>query len=87
MIRLDPYHPTSGRADYGDATTVSLIEELADILAKAEEWDGAVYKRMTSEQKEAFGALFAIDYRECADRLRKYADDWQAHLDAEEDAP
>jgi hypothetical protein len=80
-MRTDPYHPTSGRADYSDATTVSLIYELADILAKAEQWDAAIFRRLKPEQHAEYEALINVDYS--LDKLRKYAADWQERLDAE----
>lgn len=76
-------HPTSGRADYGYATTVSLIEELADILAMAEQWDAAIFKRLKPEQHAEYEALLMKDGFPDLRPLRKYAADWQARLDAE----
>jgi hypothetical protein len=77
------HHPTSGRADYGDTTTVSLIEELADILAKAEQWDTAIFKRLKPEQHAEYEALLMKDGFPDLYKLRKYATDWQARMDAE----
>lgn len=73
------HHPTSGRADYGDATTVSLIDELADILAKAEQWDAAIFRRLKPEQHSEYEALVKVDFS--LGKLRKYAADWQDRLD------
>lgn len=74
----------SGRADYGDATTVGLIEELADLIEQAEALDAAIFRRLKPEQ--------AIDYETQltivggfpdVKPLRAYAAAWQARLDAE----
>ena len=70
----------SGRTDYGDATTVGLIDELADLLKKAEEMDAVIFRRLKPEQHAGYEAALKVpDLR----LLRKYARDWQDRLDAE----
>lgn len=72
----------TGRSDYGDSTTVGLIDELADLLQQAEEMDAAIMRRLKPEQHKAYEAAFPIEYPDLS-KLRKFADDWQARLDAE----
>jgi hypothetical protein len=72
-----------GRADYGDCTTVSMIEELADMLDKAEKLDAKIMRRLKPDQHKDYEAAFPIEYPDMR-KLRKFADDWQARLDAEE---
>lgn len=75
----------SGRADYGDATTVGLIDELADLLKKAEEMDAVIFRRLRPEQHATYEALIpgGGDALGAHVQLRKYAHDWQDRLDAE----
>lgn len=75
----------TGRADYGDCTTVSLIDELADLLQRAEEMDAVIMRRLKPDQRKAYEAAFPIEYPDLG-KLRKFADDWQARLDAEGDS-
>lgn len=72
----------SGRADYGDATTVGLIDELADLLKKAEEMDAVIFRRLKPEQHAGYEAALKIEFPDLK-VLRKYAHDWQDRLDAE----
>ena len=75
----------SGRADYGDCTTVGLIDELADLLAKAEAMDAVIMRRLKPGQHAAYEALIpgGGDALGAYTQLRKYALDWQDRLDAE----
>lgn len=69
----------SGRADYGDATTVALIEELADLMKKAAKLDEAIYSRLPVEKRSEYEDITCSDYNE--EKLRKYATEWQTSLD------
>lgn len=71
-----------GRADYGDCTTVAMIEELADMLDAAEKLDVKIMRRLKPDQCKAYETAFPIEYPDMR-KLRKFADDWQARLDAE----
>ena len=71
-----------GRADYGECTTVSMIEELADLMDKAEKLDAKIMRRLRPDQHKPYEAAFPIEYPDMR-KLRKFADDWQARLDAE----
>lgn len=73
----------SGRADYGDATTVALIDELADLMDKAEMLDAVITRRLKPHQRASYEAAWPIKYLDTA-KLRQYATDWQARLDAAE---
>lgn len=75
----------SGRADYGDCTTVGLIDELADALKLAEEIDAVIMRRLKPAQHAAYEALIVGggDALGAHTQLRKYAHDWQDRLDAE----
>lgn len=75
----------SGRADYGDATTVGLIDELADALKRAEEIDAVIMRRLNPGQQVIYEALIVGggDALGSHVQLRKYAHDWQDRLDAE----
>ena len=71
----------SGRADYGDATTVGLIEDLADLLQKAEKLDSEIFRRLKPDQYNEYEACLNVDFGVA--KLRNYASAWQARLDAE----
>lgn len=75
----------TGRADYGDATTVGLIDDLADMLQKAEELDALIFRRLKLEQHKAYEDLIPDlgDALAGYTKLREYATRWQAQLDAE----
>ena len=75
----------SGRSDYGDCTTVALIDELADLLQKAEEMDAVIMRRLKPHQHASYEALIPCggDALGSHVQLRKYAHDWQDRLDAE----
>lgn len=75
----------SGRADYGDCTTVALIDELADLLAKAEAMDAVIMRRLKPSAHAEYDALIpgGGDALGAHVALRKYAFDWQDRLDAE----
>ena len=77
--------PGTGRADYGDCSTVALIDELADLLAKAEKLDALIFKRLPPAKHAEFEALIpgGGDALGAHDALRKYAIEWQDRLDAE----
>jgi len=74
----------SGRADYGDCTTVALIDELADLLQKAEEMDAVIMRRLKPSQHTEYEALIPCggDALGSHAKLREYAHDWQDRLDA-----
>jgi hypothetical protein len=72
-----------GRADYGDATTVGMIEDLADMLKKAEDLDAKIFRRLKPEQHAEYEALLMKEGFPDLRPLRKYAADWQERLDAE----
>lgn len=75
----------SGRADYGDATTVGLIDELADVLKTAEAIDAAIFRRLKPAQHDEYEALIpgGADALGAHTKLRQYAHDWQDRLDKE----
>lgn len=78
---MAPLKITNGRADYGDATTVAMIDELADMLALAEKLDAMIFRRLKPEQHKEYEQCLNVDFG--VGKLRKYAEDWQARLDAE----
>lgn len=71
-----------GRADYGECTTVAMIEELADLMDKAEKLDAKIMRRLKPHQHAPYEAAFPIEYPDMR-KLRAFADAWQARLDAE----
>lgn len=75
----------SGRADYGDATTVGLIDELADLLQTAEKIDAVIMRRLNPGQQVVYEELIPCggDALGAHVQLRKYAHDWQDRLDKE----
>ena len=75
----------TGRPDYGDCTTVAMIDELADLLVKAEKLDAQIFRRLTPAKHAEFEALIpgGGDALGAHDALRKYAAAWQDRLDAE----
>ena len=75
----------SGRSDYGHCTTVALIDELADLLQRAEEMDAVIMRRLQPAQHAEYEALIPCggDALGAHAQLRKYAHDWQDRLDAE----
>jgi len=72
-----------GRADYGDCTTVSMIEELADLLKKAEALDAKIFRRLKPEQHAEYEALLMKEGFPDLRPIRAYAAAWQERLDAE----
>lgn len=75
----------SGRSDYGDATTVALIDELADLLQMAEKIDATIMRRLKPSAHAEYEALIpgGGDALGAYTQLRKYAHDWQDRLDKE----
>lgn len=74
-----------GRADYGDCTTVTMIDELADLIKRAEALDAMIISRLKPAQHDEYEALIpgGGDALGAHTKLRQYAHDWQDRLDAE----
>lgn len=75
----------SGRADYGNATTAALLEELHDTLRDAELIEAALHKRFNAEQVEEYAAHNEyLDLYSSRIDMRQYADLWHERVEREE---
>jgi hypothetical protein len=68
--------------DHGPATTVAMIDDLADRLRQTDKDMYAIIKRLTPEQAARFEALTpALDAYSASIDLKKWADEWQTEID------